>query len=216
MLVEEKTLRVVIADDHAILRQGLRQLLEDEGFDVVGEAADGQEAIERVMELHPDVVLLDVSMPGLGGIQAAQKLTVLCPETKVVMLTVHQVEEYIAEALKAGARGYVLKDAAAAEVIEAIRVAHRGETYLSPSVSRLVVDLGRPEEVRTLSQRLTSREREVCRMLALGNTVPEIAEILGISRKTVDVHKTRLMKKLDLHNRAELVRYAIQNRMVEV
>lgn len=213
-----KTIRVLVADDHAILRQGLRQLLEEEpDLEVVGEASDGQEALKKAVELRPDVIVLDVSMPGTTGLQAARKFKTALPKAGIVMLTVHQIEEYVYEALRAGVRGYVLKDAAPAELVDAIRAAHAGETFLSDEIARLVIDTGdRESEVQVVSQSLTKREREVCRMLAMGHTVPEIAKIIGISRKTVDVHKTRLMKKLDIHNRAELVRYAIQNRLVEV
>ncbi len=216
----EGKIRVLIADDHTILREGLRKLLSEESdIEVVGEAADGHEAIRKAGELKPDIVLLDVAMPGLNGIMAAKRLRASPNPVKVLILTVHQEEAYVSETLRAGASGYVLKDAAAPELVKAIRQAARGEVYLSPEVSRLVVKeqgRGGATEIKTVSQELTNREREICKLLAEGHTVPEIAQMIGISRKTVDVHKTRLMKKLDIHNRAELVRYAIQNKIVRL
>lgn len=208
---------VVIADDQPLLREGLRRLLEEEpDLQIVGEAKDGQEVVTKVVERAPNVVVLDIHMPGTSGLQAARKLRAKAPATAIVMLTVHDTEEYVYEALKAGVKGYVLKDAAPKDLADAIRAASRGESYLSPSVAKLVVEpTAEGAEVQMVSQRLTKREREVCRMLAMGYTVPEIAGIIGISRKTVDVHKTRLMKKLDVHNRAELVRFALQNNMLE-
>ena len=212
-------IRVMIADDHTILREGLRKLLsEEEDINVVGEAADGNEAIRRAEELKPDVILLDLAMPGLNGIATAKRLRNVVGTAKILILTVHQEEEYVYETLRAGASGYVLKDAAAPDLVDAIRKAARGEVYLSPDVSRLVVkeDGQGRGEIKTVSQELTNREREICKLLAEGHTVPEIATMIGISRKTVDVHKTRLMKKLDIHNRAELVKYAIQNKLVQL
>ena len=217
-MIGNTTIKVFMVDDHPILRMGLRNLLEEEAdLEVVGEAGDGREAVKKVTELKPDVALLDISMPGLNGIQAARRLKTAAPETRVVILTVHQEEEYVSEALRAGASAYVLKDAAVNDLVQAIRAAAEGKTYLSPDVERLVVtDGGSASDVKTVSQHLTNREREVCKLLALGHTVPEIASMIGISRKTVDVHKTRLMKKLAVHNRAELVTYAIKNKLVDV
>jgi len=212
-------LRVLIADDHAILRDGVRKLLaEEEDIEVVGEARDGHDALKRTEELKPDVVLLDLAMPGLNGLAVAKKLKAAASSARVLILTMHQEEEYVYETLRAGASGYVLKDAAAPELIGAIRAAKRGETYLSPGVSRLVVrkEGKGAKEIKTVSQHLTNREREVCKLLAEGHTVPKIAGMIGISRKTVDVHKTRLMKKLDIHNRAELVKYSITNKLIEL
>jgi len=212
-------IRVLIVDDHTILREGLRKLLSEEAdIEVVGEAQDGHEAVKKAEALKPDVVLLDIAMPGMNGITAAKKLKTVAAGSKVLILTVHQEEEYVYETLRAGASGYVLKDAAAPDLIGAIRKAATGEVYLSPEVSRLVVkDDGRMRgEIKTVSQELTPREREICKLLAEGHTVPEIAGMIGISRKTVDVHKTRLMKKLDIHNRAELVKFAIQNKLIQI
>jgi two-component system response regulator NreC len=211
----ETKIRVMIADDHTILREGLRKLLAEENdIEVVGEAADGQEALNKATALKPDVILLDLAMPGMNGIAAAKRLRTLAPGSKVLILTVHQEEEYVYETLRAGAAGYVLKDAAAPDLIGAIRKTAKGEQYLSPDIARLVVKEEGRTDIKTVSQELTNREREICKLLAEGHTVPEIATLIGISRKTVDVHKTRLMKKLDIHNRAELVKYAIQNKLI--
>jgi two-component system response regulator NreC len=210
-------IRVLIADDHTILREGLRKLLSEEpDIDVVGEAADGHQAVKKAEELKPDVILLDLAMPGMNGIAAAKRLRTAAPGSKILILTVHQEEEYVYETLRAGATGYVLKDAAAPDLVGAIRKAALGEVYLSPEVSRLVVKEEGRAEIKTVSQELTNREREICKLLAEGHTVPEIAKMISISRKTVDVHKTRLMKKLDIHNRAELVKYAIQNKLIQL
>jgi two-component system response regulator NreC len=213
-------IRVMIADDHAILRDGLRKLLsEEEDIDVVGEASDGHDALKKAEELKPDVILLDLAMPGLNGLAVAKKLKSAASNARILILTMHQEEEYVYETLRAGASGYVLKDAAAPELVGAIRAAKRGEQYLSPNISRLVVrdeSRGGSKEIKTVSQHLTNREREVCKLLAEGHTVPKIATMIGISRKTVDVHKTRLMKKLDIHNRAELVKYSITNKLIEI
>lgn len=212
-------IRVLIADDHAILRDGLRKLLaEEDDLEVVGEASDGHDALKKADELKPDVILLDLAMPGLNGIAVAKRLKSAAPGARVLILTMHQEEEYVYETLKAGASGYVLKDAAGPDLVGAIRSARRGEQFLSPSIARLVVrDEARgTKEIKTVSQHLTNREREVCKLLAEGHTVPKIADMIGISRKTVDVHKTRLMKKLDIHNRAELVKYSIANKLIEL
>ncbi len=212
-------IRVMIVDDHTILREGLRKLLHAEPeIEVVAEAHDGSSAIQVAQQQKPDVILLDLAMPGMNGLATAKKLRTLMPQIRVLILTVHQEEEYIYETLRAGAAGYVLKDAAAPELVDAIRRAKAGETYLSPDISKLVIagHRGSRREVRTVSQELTNREREVCKLLAEGHSVPEIASMIGISRKTVDVHKTRLMKKLDIHNRAELVKYAIRNRLIHI
>jgi len=210
---------VLIADDHALLRDGLRRLIAGEAdLEVAGEAADGREALEKIASLRPDVVLLDLAMPLLNGTEVARSVRTNAPGTRVVVVTMHQEEEFIFEAVRAGVNGYVLKDASAEELLGAVRAAARGERYFASSIARVVEDTGakRGAPERPPSQRLTGREREVLQLLAEGKSVPEIATLIGISRKTVDVHKTRLMKKLDIHNRASLVRYAIANKVVAV
>jgi DNA-binding NarL/FixJ family response regulator len=216
-------IRVLVADDHAILRDGVRKLVNEiPDMEVVGEARDGNDALRQAEALTPDVILLDLTMPGLNGIAVAKRLKTAVPTSKILILTMHQEEEYVYETLRAGAAGYVLKDAAAEDLIGAIRKASKGEQFLSPAVERLIVRdeskgaAARGSEIRTVSQHLTNREREVCKLLAEGHTVPKIAEMIGISRKTVDVHKTRLMKKLDIHNRAELVKFSIANKLIEL
>jgi two-component system response regulator NreC len=213
--MKTKNTTVVLADDHTLIREGLKRLLdESDGIEVVGVAQDGPEALRQVREHAPDVLVLDLSMPGQSGVQVARKMRTQHPDTRVVVLTVHEQEDYVSDAFKAGVRGYVLKDSSAEELVEAIRTVTRDEVYMSPTVSRLVsFEGGDPRRIRTVSQKLTAREREVCRYLAQGYTVPEIASILGISRKTVDVHKTRLMRKLGVHNRADLVTHAMKNKL---
>lgn len=207
-----------VADDHPVLREGLKRMLQERpGFEVIGEAGDGRELVRRASELRPDVVVLDLSMPGMNGIQAARKLRAVLPNAKLIILTVREEEEFVFEALRAGVDGYVLKGQGFDDLLTAIDTSLKGERYLSPTVDRLVLDPDAAKPgVRTISQQLTNREREVCKLLALGHTVPEIAAMIRISRKTVDVHKTRLMKKLAVHNRAELVTFAIKNGLVEV
>jgi two-component system response regulator NreC len=213
-------IRVLIADDHTILRDGIRSLLEDEpDMLVVGEAEDGRATIKMVCQLQPDVVLLDIAMPLLNGLEATLQIKRSCPQAKVLILTMHENEEYIRQVLAAGAMGYILKDAAARDLLEAIRSVHRGEAVLSPAITRLVIedylrwgDL----QARHTSNGLNPREREVLQLIAEGYTNKQIAEILCISVKTVQTHRTNLMSKLDLHDRADLIKYAIQKKIIEI
>lgn len=203
-------LRIVIADDHAVLRQGLRTLIEVEpDLEVVGEAGDGRAAIECYLTLRPDVLLLDISMPGLNGLHAMTELRELDGEARVLILTAHGETTYVRQMLGAGAAGYVLKRSAAAELIHAIRQVADGGTYLDPSVAGQVASgfLGR-HKVRE-SDELTPREREIVCEVAWGYSNKEVAQRLGISVKTVESHKTNVMAKLRLSGRAELVRYAV-------
>lgn len=207
--------RVLLADDHPLLRQGLRALLEREGFAVAGEAADGAEAVELARRLRPDVAVLDLSMPLLSGMEAAREIqSEGLARSGVVLLTVHREDHYVLEALRAGIRGYVLKSQAPEQVAEAIRQVARGGVYLSAGLSEVLLDayVNRkdPEE-----DPLSPRERQVLQLVAEGKTTKEVASALNISVKTADSHRSRLMKKLDIHETAGLVRYAIRRGVVE-
>jgi DNA-binding NarL/FixJ family response regulator len=209
-----QALRVVLADDHPVVRHGLRGLLEREGFAVAGEAADGKEAIRIARELRPEVAVLDLSMPLVSGLEAARTLQNEEVVKGVVLLTVHREDHYVLEALRAGIRGYVLKSQAPQDIAEAIRRVAKGGVYLSPGLSELLIDayVNRREPV---ADPLSPRERQVLQLVAEGKTTKEVAVVLDISVKTADSHRTRLMKKLDIHETAGLVRYAIRRGIVE-
>jgi two-component system response regulator NreC len=206
-------IRILLAEDHVIVRQGLRALLEQAGMTVIGEASDGQEALLIAHERHPDVAILDIAMPHLNGIETARRLRETLPQTKIVLLTVHTEAPYVLEAMQAGAVGYVLKTQAAADIVQAIRDVVQGEIYLSSRVSRAVVKayLTRSD---LPPDPLTSRERETLQLIAEGQTTKEIAWRLGLSVKTVESHRIRLMRKLDIHETATLVRYAIRRGLI--
>lgn len=206
--------RVLVAEDHVVVRQGLKALLERENFEVVGEASDGREATRLACELLPDVAILDLVMPRLNGIDATRAIRGKCPEVRTIALTMHTEDQYVLAALQAGFRGYVLKSQAASHLVRAIQEVCRGEIYLSPAVSKVVVDayLGRkalPEDP------LTQREREVLQLVAEGKTTKQIAHILGIAAKTAESHRTRIMGKLEIHDTAGLVRYAIRRGVIQ-
>ena len=206
------TIRVMLADDHAILRAGLRALLGAEpDIEVVGEAADGQEAVALAERLRPDVVVMDISMPRMDGLQATRRITERLPDTRVLILTMHAEEQYLLQVLGAGGAGYVLKRSADDELLEAIRVVHRGEAFLYPSATKLLLEAykrsDRPGEAR--ADTLTEREAEVLKLTAEGYSNTEIAGRIYLSPKTVDTYRQRIMEKLGLHHRAELVRYAL-------
>ncbi len=207
-------LRVFLADDHAVVREGLKALINAQpDMEVTGEAADGQAACELVPQLRPDVVTLDVSMPGMSGAQAAAQLRETCPQSRVLALTVHEDRGYLRQLLEAGAAGYVLKRAAAGELIRAIRAVAAGGTYLDPAVAGQVVGrLGREPAGKGPADggELSDREAEVMRLLAAGHSNKEIAGRLGLSVKTVETYKARAQEKLGLRGRADLVRYALQ------
>lgn len=213
-------IRVLIADDHTILRDGIRSLLEDEtDMEVIGEAEDGHMAVKLVKQLDPDVVLMDIAMPLLNGLEATRQIKRDNPQSKVLILTMHENEEYIRQLLAVGAMGYILKDAAARELLGAIRAVHRGEAVLSPAITRLVIeDYLRWGDLQPENDPsgLSPREREVLQLVAEGYTNKQIAEILSISIKTVQTHRANLMNKLDLHDRGELIKYAIQKKIIEI
>jgi two-component system response regulator NreC len=213
-------IRVLLADDHTILRDGIRALLDDQAdIEVIGEAGDGQATVKMTAQLQPDVVVMDIAMPLLNGLEATRQIQRDLPHVKVLILTMHENEEYIRQVLAAGALGYVLKDAAARDLIGAIRAVYQGEAVLSPAITRLVIeDYLRWGDIRPpdSSNGLTSREREVLQLIAEGYTNKEIAEILCISIKTVQSHRTNLMSKLDLHDRGELIKYAIQKKIIDI
>ena len=213
-------IRILLVDDHTILRDGIRLLLEAEpDLIVVGEAEDGRTAVKLACQLKPDVVLMDIAMPLLNGLEATRQIKHDCPHAKVLILTMHENEEYIRQALASGAMGYILKDAAARELLNAIHAVHRGEAILSPAVTRLVVEnYLRWGDIQkdSSTNRLSPREREVLQLIAEGYSNKQIAEILCISIKTVQAHRMNLMSKLDLHDRAELIKYAIQRKIIDI
>ncbi len=214
------TIRILIAEDHAIVREGIRMILDAEpDFHVVGEARDGREAVELAQTLAPDVVVMDISMPQMNGIEATRQLQRLCPNARVLILTMHEEESYVFQLLQEGASGYVLKRAAATDLVEAVRSASRGEAFLYPSVARSVVqdylDRIRSGEGRDRYDGLTDREREILVLLADGLTNAAIAQRLGISIKTIQTHRAHIMEKLDLHDRSLLVRYAIRKGLID-
>jgi DNA-binding NarL/FixJ family response regulator len=212
-------IRCVIADDHEMLRYGVRRLLEDDpGFAVVGEAGDAAEALKLVLEHRPDLVLLDISMPGMSSFEAGRLIEEHCAGTRIVYLTMHDDQEYVQQALRSGASGYLLKDTPAPLLLSALREVHRGEQSLSPRVKTKLTDgaILRNQAVRIPLRRstLTLREREVMKLLAEGQTVKQAAAVLGVSVKTVEAHKFNLMRKLDIHNKAQLVTVAIQKKIL--
>jgi two-component system, NarL family, response regulator NreC len=207
-------IRILLADDHALIRQGLRALLEKHGYQIVGEASDGQEALRSVMEAHPDVAIVDISMPVLNGVDTARELKKSSPKTKVILLTQHDEEQYVTESLRAGVKGYVLKSQAGSDLIHAIQEVCRGSVYLSPKISRAVVDAYLSKSY-VASDPLSGRERQVLQLVGEGKSTKDIATQLGISVKTAESHRARLMKKLDIHETASLVRYAIRNGLIQ-
>src|SRR5713101_4982986 len=207
-------IRVLLADDHALVRQGVKSLLEREGLQVAGEASDGHELLGLAQKLQPDVAIIDVSMPVLNGIDAARELRKVSPKTKVILLTRHDEDQYVTEALRAGVRGYVLKSQAANDLVQAIQQVNRGQVYLSPGVSRAVVD-AYLTKAQIPVETLTPRERQVLHLIAEGKTTKDVASLLGISVKTAESHRSRLMQKLDIHETASLVRYAIRRGFVQ-
>ncbi|MBT3389545.1 MAG: response regulator transcription factor [Chloroflexi bacterium] len=213
-------IRILLVDDHTILRDGLRSLLEREsGLKVIGEVGDGRAAVEIAEKLIPDIIVMDVAMPLLNGIEATTKIKQSHPHIKIIILSMYDYENYIRQALAAGAAGYILKDACATELIDAIHAVKKGESVLSPAITRLVIeDYLRWGEIQPVenNNNLTTREREVLQLIAEGYTNKEISEILVIAAKTVQSHRTNLMDKLDLHSKGDLIKYAIRKKIIEL
>lgn len=212
--------RVLIADDHAVLRAGLRLLLTGQNeFEVVAEASTGSEALSLAEKLQPDLILLDLSMPGLGGMEVLPTMRKMIPSTKILILTMHDDPQYLRQALKYGASGYVLKKAADAELISAIRAVLRGEMYVHPSMTRVLLEDILPEAKSSNAEftwaSLSEREQEVLKMVALGHTSAEIADQLSLSAKTVETYRARGMEKLGLRTRAALVKFALQEGLIK-
>ncbi|MBI2831564.1 MAG: response regulator transcription factor [Chloroflexi bacterium] len=212
-------IRVLVADDHGIVREGIRMILSPhEDIEVVGEAADGKEAIERAIELSPDVVLMDIAMPGLGGLEATLEIMKIRPRTRILVLTQYTDTEYIYRFLKAGAAGYVLKKAVGSDLLAAIRAVSQGRAFVDPEIADKVIKgfLERTEvpEDELLYDGLSDREKQVLKLIAEGNTAQQIADTLHLSIKTIMTHRTNLMEKLGFHNRAELIKYAIRKGLV--
>ena len=212
--------RVLLGDDHVVLRQGLRRILEDRrDWRVVAEAGNGRDAVRHAIELKPDVAVLDIGMPLLNGIEATRQILRRAPSVRVLILSMHSEQAYVTQAVQAGARGYLLKESAGAELIEAIAAVAAGRSYFSPSVAQVVFD----DYVRSLTERgitdrydaLSEREREVLQLVAEGRSSKEIAEVLSISPATVETHRTHVLQKLGLRNTAEVVRYAARRGIVQ-
>ncbi len=210
----ENPVRILVADDHPIILQGLKSILDRDGFNVVGEASDGRQAVSRAHELQPDLVIMDISMPVMTGIEAAAEIRRVVPSAKLILLTVHTENRYILEALRSGIRGYVLKSRAAGELVEAIHEILNGKIYLSPGISQTVVEAYLQQNTGE-DESLTRRELQVLQLVAEGKTTKEIAIVLGVSVKTADSHRSNIMHKLKMHSVADLVRYAIRRGLVQ-
>ncbi len=214
-----KAIRILLADDHTVVRKGLRLLLETQaGFSVIADAADGREAVALAEKLAPDVVVMDVAMPTLNGIEAARQITARQPQTAVVFLSMHSDEAYVLKALKAGARAYLLKDSAEYDLINAIKAVSEGKAFFSPAISKMLVeDYMRQMQERAVEdsyELLTTREREVLQLLAEGKNNKEVATVLNLSLYTVETHRSNIFQKLNLHSGAELILYAVRKGVI--
>ena len=214
-----ETIRILLADDHNIMRDGLRLLLERQpGFEIVGEASDGRQALSLAQEFRPDIAIIDIAMPGLNGIEATRRITEACPQTGVIILSMHFDESYVIRSLKAGARGYLLKDSARADLISAIRAVTQAKTYFSPKISQILQE----DYMQELEQKhqddsydlLTDREREVLQLIAEGLANKEIANKLNLSVYTVDTHRSHILRKLNLHSVPEVILYAVRKNII--
>jgi len=213
------TLKILIADDHDIVRKGLRMLIEEHpGWQICGEARSGREAVEKAIQSTPDVMVIDVSMPDLNGLEATRQIRKACPKTEVLVITHHDSDEMAAEVLDAGARGYVLKSDSDKDLVHAVETLSQHKPFFTSRVTEILLDNRggrRTDPAESMRKRLTMREREILQLLAEGKTAKEVASILGIAIKTSDTHRTNIMRKLNVHSVAELVRYAIRNKIVE-
>jgi two-component system, NarL family, response regulator NreC len=208
------TTRVLLADDHALIRQALKALLETRGFQVVSEAADGQEVLRSVEKTQPDIAIIDIAMPILNGVDAAREMRKSAPKTKVILLTQHYEDQYVLEALRAGVKAYVLKSQATEDLVHAIQAVCRGSVYFSSSISRTLVDAYLSKSSDSTDP-LSGRERQVLQLVGEGKSTKDIAVRLGISAKTAESHRAHLMKKLGIHETASLVRYAIRSGLIQ-
>ncbi len=214
-----KRITVLLVDDHRLLREGIKSLLEKApDIEVVGEASEGGEAVAKAQQLCPDIVLMDITMPGMNGLEATRQIKALRPATKVLILSMHESNQYISQFLRSGASGYVLKDSAASELVGAIHVVHQGDAFLYPSIARKLLEeylqKAQAGEETDSYDGLTSREREILKMIAEGKSNKEIADVLSLSIRTVHAHRANLMGKLHMHDRTELVRYAIRKGLI--
>jgi len=214
-------LKLLLADDHEIVRQGLRSMLEAQrDCVVVGEAADGRQAVAMTKELNPDIVILDIGMPSLNGLEAARQILKIRPQTKVLILTMHESDSVIREVLDAGARGYILKTDAGRDLVSAVESLRRNKTFFTSRVSQMILDGflkgdARPRDSESDGIRLTPRQREIVQLLAEGKSSKEVAVALDLSVKTAETHRANIMRKLDCHSVSEVVRYAIRNKIIE-
>ncbi|UCB52045.1 MAG: response regulator transcription factor [Candidatus Zixiibacteriota bacterium] len=216
-----KKIKLLVADDHKIFRQGIKKLLEEESdLQVVGEASDGRDAVKKATELKPDVILMDIAMANLNGLEATRHIKKQLPSAKVIMVTMHKNEEYVLQSFQAGASGFILKEGAVEELVSAIRSIHSDKSFLSPSISKTLIDayMRKMETGKTETpfDLLTDREREVLQLIAEGYTNREVAKSLFISVKTVEAHRAHIMQKLNIHDIAKLVKYAIQKGLVDL
>ena len=214
-----KAIRILLADDHTVVRKGLRLLLETQpGFSVIADAADGREAVAMAEKVAPDVVVMDVAMPTLNGIEAARQITARQPQTAVVFLSMHSDEAYVLKALKAGARAYLLKDSAEYDLINAVKAVSEGKAFFSPAISKMLVEdymrQMRERAVEDSYELLTTREREVLQLLAEGKNNKEVANVLNLSLYTVETHRSNIFQKLNLHSGAELILYAVRKGVI--